>query len=69
MVLKIKIEDAKNNLLYVVRIRPVAMLWRFDRFSMIVEKRDLETHKVVGVWHLHITHKDGKIKHRHRKYP
>ncbi len=56
-----------KNKRYIVSIRPVALPWRFDRMSVIVEIRELNG-EIIEVWHYHIAHK-GKIIHRDRKYP
>ena len=60
--------DPEKRVYYVIKIRPVAQPYLFDRLSIIIEIRDIETKRSREVWHLQITH-EGNIIHRHKKYP
>ncbi len=64
----IKVIEIHKDRKYIIRIRPVAYPYLFDRMSCIIEIRDLQG-EILEVWHLHVRHKDGKIIHRDRKYP
>ncbi len=54
--------------IYIVKIRPIAYPFLFDRLSIIVEIRN-RNREIIEVWHYHIRHRDGKIIHKDRKYP
>jgi hypothetical protein len=60
--------DLRKKEYYVIKVRPVARPYLFDRLSIIIEIRELETKTCKQVWHLQMTH-GGKIIHRHKKYP
>jgi len=69
MDIQITVTDKVKNTKIIVSVRPIAKTWQFDRMSVIMEKRELQTNKCLEVWHLHIEHKTGKILHRDKKYP
>ena len=60
--------NLKKKEYYVIKVRPVAQLYLFDRLSIIIEIRELETKTCKQVWHLQMNH-EGNIIHRHKKYP
>jgi hypothetical protein len=60
--------NQKKREYYLIEVRPVAQPYLFDRLSIIIEIRDLETKTCKQVWHLQITH-EGNTIHRHKKYP
>jgi len=61
--------DRTKSIKTIINIRPIAKTWQFDRMSIILEKRDIQTNECLEVWHLQIEHETGKIVHRDRKYP
>ncbi len=61
-------EERSRGKIYIIKVRPIAYPFLFDRLSIIVEIRD-ENRKIIEVWHYHVRHSDGKIIHRDRKYP
>jgi len=44
--------DPKKRVYYVIKVRPVAQPYLFDRLSIIIEVRDLEIKRSKEVWHL-----------------
>ena len=57
--MSIKIIEVHKGKKYIIKIRPVAYPFFFDRMSCIIEIRDMKGN-ILEVWHLHIRHYDGK---------
>lgn len=61
-------EERREDKIYIIKVRPVAYPFLFDRLSIVVEIRD-KNREIIEVWHYHVRHSDGKIIHMDRKYP